>query len=411
MRDGWRESHLGDIVSINPETVDPRSDRLIRYIDLSAVSVARGIDSAAVAILSLSAAPGRARRLIRSGDVLVATVRPYLRGFAMVPPEFDHQVASTGFVVLRARPDVCLPEFVWLVVRTDTFVDSLMRRATGSNYPAVRPGDVAVQPVLVPPVEEQRRIVDLVGAAEAVVRRASALEAAASAGIRAIVAAEWSDSELGRAPVVGIVGDAFGGKFHDGDWIETKDQCPRESSSIRLLQLADIGIGTFLDKSDRWISPDTFERLRCTEVLPGDLLVSRMADPTGRTARVPDSATRAITAVDCTIVRLDPSIADSDYWLEILNSADWLAAADRLSTGSTRLRITRRNLEQIAVPIASIDRQRQVGGVLRALRDVRDAAARESELGAALRSAIAGELLAGRHVLPSSYDRLLDGAA
>ena len=54
------------------------------------------------------------------------------------------------------------------------------------------------------------------------------------------------------------------GIFVDGDWVESKDQDP--NGDIRLLQLADIGDGAFLDKSDRWINEDAFARLRCTEL-------------------------------------------------------------------------------------------------------------------------------------------------
>ena len=81
------------------------------------------------------------------------------------------------------------------------------------------------------------------------------------------------------------------GLFVDGDWVESKDQDP--SGNICLLQLADIGDGTFLDKSDRWINEDAFVRLRCTELATGDVLVARMPDPLGRACLMPSAAEQA----------------------------------------------------------------------------------------------------------------------
>ena len=91
----------------------------------------------------------------------------------------------------------------------------------------------------------------------------------------------------------------------DGNWIESKDQ---STSGIRLIQTGNIGVGTYLDKVNRakYISEQTFSQLNCTEVLPGDILISRLPDPVGRACVVPDRMGKAITAVDCTIIRLNP---------------------------------------------------------------------------------------------------------
>ena len=90
--------------------------------------------------------------------------------------------------------------------------------------------------------------------------------------------------------------------FADGDWIETKNQSPE---GIRLVQTGNIGFGFFKNKEDksRFISEETFNELKCTEILPGDLLVSRLPDPVGKSCIIPDLNTKMITGVDCTIIR------------------------------------------------------------------------------------------------------------
>jgi type I restriction enzyme S subunit len=169
--DDWTETTLGDVVTINPEAAkNLAQDDEIVYVDLSSVSAEYGISSDLYRG-NFGDAPGRARRVIRSQDVLVSTVRPYLRGFALVPEYLDGAIASTGFAVLRANPESALSGFVWAIIGMNSFVEYLMDRATGSSYPAVRPDDVASFKVRVPPLMEQKRIVEIVSSMDEVIQR------------------------------------------------------------------------------------------------------------------------------------------------------------------------------------------------------------------------------------------------
>lgn len=101
--------------------------------------------------------------------------------------------------------------------------------------------------------------------------------------------------------------------FVDGDWIESKDQ---SELGVRLIQTGNVGNGFFKDKEDksRYISEETFDNLHCTEIYPGDILVSRLPDPIGRACIIPQGIGRTITAVDCTIIRLKDIILP-DYFI------------------------------------------------------------------------------------------------
>ncbi len=160
---------LKEVADINCESTKVwLPDKQIQYVDISCVTADKGIDQSEVRTVRLGAAPSRARRVIREGDILVATVRPYLRAFAIVGESLDGQVASTGFAVLRAQPDWCLPEYIWAVVRTDIFVDYLMSQATGSAYPAVSPKAIGAYLLNLPPLAEQQRIVDVLNSVDEV---------------------------------------------------------------------------------------------------------------------------------------------------------------------------------------------------------------------------------------------------
>lgn len=103
-------------------------------------------------------APSRARKVIRTNDVIFATTRPYLRSIAMVPAEYDDQICSTGFCVLRATK-VVEPKWIFYCVQSKRFMDQILPLMRGSSYPAVTDKDVLSATIPLPPLTEQRRIV------------------------------------------------------------------------------------------------------------------------------------------------------------------------------------------------------------------------------------------------------------
>jgi type I restriction enzyme S subunit len=92
--------------------------------------------------------------------VIFATTRPYLKNIAIVPPELDGQICSTGFCVLRVDKAIIDPRFLFYVCRSDTIVEQLSQgNLRGASYPAVTDKDVFDSIISLPPLSEQRRIV------------------------------------------------------------------------------------------------------------------------------------------------------------------------------------------------------------------------------------------------------------
>ena len=100
----WEVVRLGDVAEINHSNWNPATGSAILYLDLTSVTEPGVL--APPKDISATDAPSRARRRVRSGDILVSTVRPNLRGFARVPKAPKDLVASTGFAVVSPGNDV-----------------------------------------------------------------------------------------------------------------------------------------------------------------------------------------------------------------------------------------------------------------------------------------------------------------
>jgi len=150
--------------------------------------------------------------------------------------------------------------------------------------------------------------------------------------------------------------------FADGDWIESKDQ---SSEGIRLVQTGNIGFGYFKDKEDksRYISEKTFHRLNCTEILPGDLLVSRLPDPVGKSCIIPEINSKMITGVDCTIIRPKDNFL-SNFLCYFQMSDKYLKDVQSGVSGATRQRISRKNLGLIEIPLPPLPEQQRIVAIL-----------------------------------------------
>lgn len=146
--------------------------------------------------------------------------------------------------------------------------------------------------------------------------------------------------------------------FLDGDWIEKKDQ---SSKGIRLLQTGNVGLGVFRsnDRKARFIDHATFDRLKCEEVRPGDVLVSRLPDPIGRACIIPELDGRLITAVDCTIIRFKEQLM-REFFIHYSLSPQYLRDVQQQATGTTRPRISRARLGKINIPLPPLDEQKRI---------------------------------------------------
>ncbi|WP_417692983.1 restriction endonuclease subunit S [Pseudomonas sp.] len=174
-------------------------------------------------------------------------------------------------------------------------------------------------------------------------------------------------SDLPEGWALGSLNDliATGGLFSDGDWIESKDQDPQGEN--RLLQLADIGDGVFINKSSRFVNNEKFHLLNCTELEEGDLLIARMPDPLGRACLMPNLNQRCLTVVDVALFRSGSPDISHKCLMHFINSPIVRKSIELESSGTTRKRIARGKLSEIKLPIPPVSEQRRIAQKLEEL--------------------------------------------
>ena len=164
----------------------------------------------------------------------------------------------------------------------------------------------------------------------------------------------WEQRKLGT----------LSGEISDGDWIEKKHIF--DNGAYRIIQTGNIGVGEYLNKSSsaKYFTQLDFDELHANEIFPGDLLVSRLAEPAGRTIILPNTNSRMVTSVDVAIIR--PNANFSPYFLTTqMNSKKVLNNIDSIASGSTRKRISRRNLELIEMKMPKISEQNKIADIFK----------------------------------------------
>lgn len=155
--DSWKWVQLNEIAEIDSVNLSGRSDPEFSfdYIDISAVST--GHISEHLETFKFKEAPSRARRIIRKFDILMSTVRPNLKSFAMFKGRSSPTVASTGFAVISPSNEYD-QQYLYACLLSEVVSLQIQKVAVGSNYPAINSSDVKKIWVPFPPAPLRKKI-------------------------------------------------------------------------------------------------------------------------------------------------------------------------------------------------------------------------------------------------------------
>lgn len=133
-----------------------------KYIDLTSVDRdTNSIIDELIRDVSAENAPSRARQLVNCGDILFGGTRPMLKRFCIIPKEYDKQICSTGYIVLRVKNNVVLKEYLYHIIGTERFYNYVEINQQGTSYPAIGDKVLKQYTFALPNLNEQEGIIKI----------------------------------------------------------------------------------------------------------------------------------------------------------------------------------------------------------------------------------------------------------
>ena len=129
-----------------------------RYIDLSSVDIQTHSIISTIEIDKMSA-PSRAQQIVQEDDVIFATTRPTQMRACIIPTQYNGDICSTGYCVLRVDTKILLPRFLFFSLTVSGFKTYLSNNLTLGNYPSISNNTLLEYEVPVPSLANQQRIV------------------------------------------------------------------------------------------------------------------------------------------------------------------------------------------------------------------------------------------------------------
>ena len=376
----WEMIPIKYLVSYNDETLSENTtpDFEFDYIEIGSVEYGKGITSKEH--LKFSQAPSRARRIVRTNDIIVSTVRTYLRAVAPITSLEDEQIASTGFIVIR--PKNVVSSFLRYAILSENFICTVEANSTGISYPAINASQVVQIKIPVPSTAEQQCIANCLDCKcaeiDAVIERTKAtieeykklkqsiITEAVTKGIRSnrpmkdsgvawigSIPADWSVSKIkigvtkvgsGKTPLGGAESYAEEGVLF-----------------LRSQNVYDTGL--LLD-SPTYITESVDEEMKSTRVYPRDVLLNITGGSIGRCCIFPEEYIRANVNQHVSIIRVIESVFLPEYmhyyWLSSLGHT----AIDLYQTGGNREGMSADAIKNSPIPVIPIEEQKEIIGYL-----------------------------------------------
>lgn len=161
--ENWRWVRIGDI-TFNHGQKTP--DKRFSYIDVGTLDNTNHRLNDVEQIVEPSRASSRARKIVHKGDIIYATIRPYLHNICIIDRDFSEEpIASTAFAVMSPFEEICNKYLFWALLSPN--FDNYANRSDlskGVAYPAISEKDFFNGIIPLPPLTEQKRIVERLNA-------------------------------------------------------------------------------------------------------------------------------------------------------------------------------------------------------------------------------------------------------
>ena len=153
--------------------------------------------------------------------------------------------------------------------------------------------------------------------------------------------------------------------LNDGDWILSDNMVP--FGEIKLIQLGSVGFLNYIDKGFKYLTPEMFEKLNCTEIQSGYMLINRIVNDKMSACILPQIEGKKITTVDTCWIAPHSEWYNIKYILYAISSPLYQSLVMFYSSGTTRKRISKSNLINLPLLIPPLAEQERIVNAVEAL--------------------------------------------
>lgn len=382
-RSTWKCVTFGDVIESITDRVDnPAEAGVDRYVGLE------HLDPGVMTVQRWDL-PDKveAQKLhFQPGDVIFGRRRAYQKKVALA--EFEG-ICSAHALVLRARPDYVLPNFLPVFLSSDYFLNRAIGISVGSLSPTVNWRDLKVQEFDLPSLDEQKPIADLLWAVERTARENASLRDATAAARQV-----WCDAQVSEW--VGAKAVPFSNVWARSPESGWSSAPVDEVTGRYVLSLAALGPDGYRPGNLKNV-PDS-EKVRAATLRPGDLLISRAntVDAVGRAGIYPEVRTDVSFPDTMMRISVNEDVL-TQFAAAVIASGYGRAHMRRSAAGSatSMVKINRTSLGRLEFPVVSIDAQREFLAELHRLQSA--VMSLDAELAglSALRSSLLAEIFGG----------------
>lgn len=368
---GWVKAKIKD-VSYKCSQRKPDSDENITYVDIGSIDRKLKKVSTPQYLIGKNA-PSRARKIINSNDILVSLTRPNLNAVALIPDELDNQFASTGFEVIK--PLEVDSRYIFALVRTNNFINSISGVVQGALYPAAKSTDVRNYEFSLAPLNEQKRIADKLDSILAKVDKAQARlekiptilkrfrQSVLAAATSGELTKEWRADNLVEAWDVLSINDIA--QVKGGKRLPKGEELIEENTGFPYIRAGQLKKGTVINGGDArsrqlFLKPEVQSKISRYTVDQGDLYITIVGASIGDAGVIPSSlhgANLTENAAKLTLFK-QPLISEFlSFWLRSQKLQDFIKL--EIKSGAQG-KLALKRIKELPVPYTCIEEQKEV---------------------------------------------------
>ena len=387
---------LGNICEINPDTLTEASDptRRYRYIDLSSIKEQK--TDLRITPLPFAVLPSRARRRVAFNDVLLGTVRPNLKNFAIIESEDNDLLCSTGFAVLRSKKNISDPRFIFHVINSEIATRQLNALVTGSNYPAVNVTQVADLLIPIPPLPEQKKIAEILSGIDSTMGNLKSYLAKQEILKKSVVSKLIFNKDndcrrIGETDRNYCLADVST-RITDGTHQAVKTS---KNGTIPFLYISCIKDGIIDWSKSAFISAEQYAiATQGRQPSSGDILYT-VVGSYGNAVMVSTSKQFCFQR-HIALIQLDQKQVEPKFIEIALCSEEVKKSVDKVVAGNAQPTLTLGELRKLQIPLPSLNMQRRICQIISPLELKISALEKKIEAMKSLKTAMSADLLSGR---------------